>query len=129
MAKTIIIDGNNIYDIPSFYDEINRVFMKNEDWELGPSLDAFNDLLYGGFGGIARDELIHLIWKNCEKNRKELGPELTKMYYRNKLKSHQFDTGFVQKKLSELKNGTGKTYFEIILEIIGEHPNIQLSCQ
>jgi hypothetical protein len=36
----IILEGKNIHDIPSFYQEINRDFMQNEDWELGESLDA-----------------------------------------------------------------------------------------
>ncbi|WP_221887917.1 hypothetical protein [Chitinophaga polysaccharea] len=50
MEKQIIINGDVIIDIPSFYREINRVFMSGENWQLGNSLDAFNDLLYGGFG-------------------------------------------------------------------------------
>ena len=43
-AITLIIDGENIHDIFSFFDEINRVFMHSEDWKLGPSLDALNDI-------------------------------------------------------------------------------------
>lgn len=127
MAKTIIIEGNNIYDIPSFYKEINRVFMPNEDWILGQSLDALNDLFYGGYGGIKGDEEITLLWKDFEKNREDLGLELTVKYYKDKLESpSRFNLNFVQEKLYELENGVGKTYFEIILEIIGEHPNIVL---
>ncbi len=127
MVKTITIDGNNIYDIPSFYEEINRIFMSDEDWKIGQSLDAFNDLLYGGFGEIKGNEKIRLIWKNFEQNKKSLGPEVTKAYYRNKLNfPSTFNIDFVQEKLAELENGTGKTYVEIILEIIGEHANIEL---
>jgi len=127
MAKTIIIDGNNIHDIPSFYDEINRVFMEDEDWKLGASLDALDDMFYGGFGLIKGDEEINLIWKNIEKNRKDLGAEITKEYYLNKLKSpSQFNVAFITEKLAELESSAGKTYFEIILEIIGEHKNIKL---
>jgi len=127
MVKTFTIDGNKIYDIPSLYEEINRVFMANEDWKIGQSLDALNDMFYGGFGEIEGNEEAHLIWKNFEQNRKDLGLELTRAFYENKLKSPSiFNTGFVQEKLAELENGTGKTYFEIILEIIGDHPNIKL---
>lgn len=127
MEKTITINGNRIHDIPSFYKEINRVFMQNEDWKIGQSLDALNDMFYGGFGKIKGSEKIRLVWKNFEQNREDLGLNLTKAYYQNKLKSpYVFNMDFVQEKLTELEEGTGKTYFEIILEIIGEHPNIDL---
>jgi len=127
MSKTITINGNNIHDIPSFYKEINRVFMKNSDWKLTENLDALNDMFYGGFGEIKGNEKILLRWKNFEKNREDLGWELTKSYYQNKLKSPSiFNIDFVHKKLIELENGIGKTYFEIIIEIIIGHPNIKL---
>jgi len=101
--------------------------MINEDWKIGQSLDAFNDLFYGGFGEIRGNEEVHLVWKHFEKSRSDLGLELTKTYYRNKLKSpNVFDADFVREKLAGLENGTGQTYFEIILEIIGGHPNICL---
>ena len=130
MIKTIIIDGNKIHDIPSFYKEINRVFMADIDWKLGQSLDAFNDMLYGGYGAIEGGEKIRLVWAGFEKNQKDLGLELTKTYYQEKLKSpEKFNSDFVQQKLAELEDGTGKTYFEIILEIIGEHKNIKLVVQ
>ncbi|MCD7971618.1 MAG: hypothetical protein LUG18_02970 [Candidatus Azobacteroides sp.] len=127
MAKTFTIDGSKIHNIPSFYEEINSVFMSKEDWKLGESLDAFSDMLYGGYGEIKGNEEIRLLWKDFEKNRADLGLELTKNYYRNKLKyPSTFDVRFVEQKLAELENGTGKTYFEMIQEIIGEHPNIKL---
>ncbi|NDV93741.1 ribonuclease inhibitor [Dysgonomonas sp. 521] len=130
MDKTIIIDGSRIHNIPSFYEEINRVFMPDEDWKLGASLDALNDMFYGGYGQIKGNEKICLIWKDFEQNRKDLGLELTRAYYQNKLTSPSvFNQEFILEKLAELENGTGKTYFEIILEIISEHPNIKLIAQ
>jgi len=124
--RTFVIDGTKIHDIPSFYQEINRIFMANEDWKLGQSLDALNDMLYGGFGEIKGGGKIRLIWMASEKNRMDLGMEVTREFYRNKLKSPVFDAEFVNDKLTELDNGTGKTYFEIVLEIIADHPNIEL---
>jgi len=130
MTKTITINGHNIHDIPSFYVEINRVFMTNVDWKLGQSLDALNDMFYGGYGKIQGSEEICLVWKNFEQNREDLGLELTKAYYQEKLKSPAvFNADFVKKKLSELENDTGQTYFEIILDIIHDHPNIHLKTE
>ena len=51
---TLRLDGRLIHDIASFYDEINRVFMAGEDWQLGPSLDALDDMLRGGYGAPRR---------------------------------------------------------------------------
>lgn len=60
MTRTLTIDGSRIHDIPSFYDEINRVFMTGVDWTLGPSLDALDDLLYGGYGALDGDAPVSL---------------------------------------------------------------------
>ncbi len=101
--------------------------MSKEDWKLGESLDALSDMFYGGYGEIEGKEEIHLIWKEFEKNRTDLGLELTKNYYQNKLKHPStFNKDFVQQKLSEPENVTGKTYFDRIQKIISEHPNIKL---
>lgn len=101
--------------------------MKNVDWKLGNSLDALNDMFYGGYGEIKGDEEIYLVWKDFEKNRQDLGSGLTKAWYMDKLNSPSiFNAELFREKLSALENGTGQTYFDIILEIIDEHPNIKL---
>jgi len=125
--KTLTIDGFNIRDIASLYEEINRVFMQDEDWKLGESLDALNDLFYGGFGAIKGNEQIQLIWKNYKANKKTFSLDLTLDFYRQKLKHPEvFNTEFIQETIADLEAGKGKTYFEIVEEIIGDHPNIEL---
>ncbi|HTN38635.1 MAG TPA: hypothetical protein VL053_16255 [Arachidicoccus sp.] len=128
MKKTeIIIDGSAIIDIPSFYDEINRVLMQREDWKLAQSLDGFNDLLYGGFGILNSLEDVDLIWKDIAASRAALGYETTKAYYLQKLvPGTPFDKKLFRNKLEALEAGAGQTYFDIILEIIAAHPNIRL---
>ena len=44
-ARLIEIDGSRVHGIPSLYAELNRVFMPDEPWTLGESLDALDDLL------------------------------------------------------------------------------------
>ena len=127
MVKHLVIEGKNISNIKTFYQEINRVFMQHENWKIGESLDALNDLFYGGFGEIKGKENIRLIWENFEENKKALGLEMTKNFYESKLKSPEiFNTVFIKEKIEALENGNGQTYFEIIAEIIAEHSNIKL---
>ena len=127
MTKKICINGNNISDKKSLYQEINRVFMANEDWKIGESLDALNDLFYGGFGLIDGGEPIELTWTNFEQNKDLFGYDFTMEFYQEKLKQPKvFSTKIIQQNISALENGTGLTYFEMILEIIAEHKNITL---
>lgn len=125
--KKIIIEGKNINNIETFYEEVNRVFMSQENWKIAQSLDAFNDLLYGSFGEIKGKEKIQLIWKDIEQNQKSLGFQTTVEFYQNKLKSPEiFNRKFVLSKIDELHHGVGLTFFEIVLEIISDHDNIIL---
>lgn len=127
MEKLVTIDGSRITDIPSFYAEINRVFMSGEDWQLGNSLDAFNDLLYGGFGLLQINEPVVLYWQHMEQSRAALGYAVTKRFYEDKLlPGSPYDKDLARDKLAALESGTGQTYFDILLEIIAEHPNITL---
>ncbi len=127
MKKQIIINGSAVKDITSFYDEVNRAFMSGENWEIGPSLDAFNDLLYGGFGAIHGKEAVELIWLDIVVSRKALGYEATKSYLEEKLKPDSpFNKIMFQEKLMALEAGTGETYFDIVMTIIAEHDNIEL---
>ncbi len=73
--KKIKIDGNNILDKESFYDEIDRVLTKDLDWKTGHNLDAFNDILRGGFGIHEYEEEIEIDWVNFEKANQALGKE------------------------------------------------------
>ncbi len=125
--KKIIIEGKNINNIETFYEEVNRVFMSQENWKIAQSLDAFSDMLYGSFGEIKEKEKIQLIWKDIEQNQKSLGFQTTLEFYQNKLKSPEiFNHKFVLSKINELHNDVGFTFFEIVLEIIANHDNIML---
>ena len=125
--KSLLLDGTRIHDIPSFYDEVNRVFMAGVDWTLGPSLDALDDMLYGGYGALDGDAPVTLVWTAFEKNRQDLGVETTRRFLQAKLAHpERFNVSHVQRQLDALEAGTGQTYFEIVLEILAGHPNIEL---
>ena len=127
MTRTLTLDGTRIHDIPSFYDEINRVFMTGVDWTLGPSLDALNDMLYGGYGALDDDAPVTLVWTDFEASREALGVEATRQYLLGKLTyPERFNRAHFQHALDALEAGTGQTYFDIVLEIIATHPHITL---
>jgi len=122
----LTLDGSRIRDIASFYDEINRVFMADMDWRLGHSLDALDDLLYGGYGALDGDAPATLAWTAFDHSREALGREATRAWLQAKLDSGRYDSGRMRRELDALDAGTGPTYFDIVLEIIASHPNITL---
>lgn len=124
---TFTIRGEVVRSIPSFYDELNRLFMADEKWTLGPSLDALNDLLYGGIGALHGDDEIRVVWSDHALSREALGRETTAAYYREKLRRPEtFSQSHFSGLLAQLEAGSGQTYFDIILEIFAQHPRIEL---
>lgn len=52
--------------------------MADEDWQLGPSLDALDDLLYGGHGALAGHATATVLWKDIACSRAALAVEVTR---------------------------------------------------
>ncbi len=126
MTKTLEILGHAIIDIPTFYAEINRLFMADESWSLGESLDALNDMLYGGYGAIEGHEPVKLIWRDVDASRSALGFAATRTFLTEKLqRPGTFNIDMIARQLDALERGAGQTYFDIVFEIIGDHPNIE----
>ncbi|WP_343563350.1 hypothetical protein [Sphingobacterium sp.] len=120
----VVIEGGHIADIRSFYTEINRVYMADENWKIG-SLDGFDDLLHGGFGKLQHAKKHTIIWRDVAHSRAALGLSTTLAYYQEKLTANtQFNQAYFQQKLSDLQAGKGQTYFDIVAEIIQSHPKI-----
>jgi RNAse (barnase) inhibitor barstar len=116
--KMTVINGGHFSDLEGFYEEISLLFMKDEDWKVG-TLDGFDDILYGVHSDIT--------WKDSQKSKEDLGFEATREFYENKIKQGKlFNVQLIQQKLDDLIAGDGQTIFEILVEIIESHPNIQL---
>lgn len=64
-----VIDGQDFADLRGFYGEVSRVLVPGRCW--GRSLDAFNDILRGGFG--TPEGGFVLVWRNAELSRQRLG--------------------------------------------------------
>lgn len=70
------INGKNFNDIDGFYDEVEKVFTKGLSWKIGRNLDAFADVLRGGFGMHELGEPIVIFWANYRKSKRDLGKTL-----------------------------------------------------
>lgn len=116
--KMTVINGGHFSDLEGFYNEVSELFMNDEDWKVG-TLDGFDDILYR----IDSD----ITWKNSQKSKEDLGFDLTKEFYENKIRIRKpFNMELIQQKLDDLIDGKGQTLFEILIEIIESHQNIRL---
>ncbi|MCK6557443.1 barstar family protein [Candidatus Binatia bacterium] len=86
----------------------------------GTNLDAFNDVLRGGFG--TPDAGFILRWKNHALSRERLGYlEAARQLERRLESCHPSNRQQVADALAEVREQKGATVFEWLLEIIREH--------
>jgi RNAse (barnase) inhibitor barstar len=70
VAKPVyVIDGTAFSTLQEFYEVISTVLIPGADW--GWNLNAFNDILRGGFG--TPEGGFVLVWKNSAMSRQRLG--------------------------------------------------------
>jgi RNAse (barnase) inhibitor barstar len=125
--KSVIIDGAVILDLSQFYNEVEKKLTFSLNWKIGRNLDAFNDILRGGFGVHEYGEKLELIWKNHNISKSNLGRDETIKYIQLKLKScHPTNISSVLRELELVKEHKGETLFQIIIKIIIGHENIVL---
>jgi RNAse (barnase) inhibitor barstar len=127
MTKKITIDGNNFSTLDEFYDEVEAKLTKGLDWKIGRNLDAFNDVLRGGFGVHDYEEKIKITWKNSAKSKIDLGKDETINYLGQIMENcHPSNRSSVKKALEEMKYGNGVILFDTIVGITREHEHIKL---
>lgn len=66
------INGNKFRSPKAFYKYAESIFTTGLSWRTGENLDAFADLLEGGFGEHGLGELIKVRWINMVKSRETL---------------------------------------------------------
>ena len=126
IKKEVIIDGNDFSNLSEFYDEVEKKLTKNLGWKIGRNLDAYNDVLRGGFGVYEYGEQIRLVWKNSIKSRKDLGyPETIRFKEEVLLSCHPSNKLDVRSEIQSLKENRGETLFEIITSITRSHAHIE----
>ena len=114
---TYEIDGERFATLEEFYDEVDRV-MHLSRW--GHNLDAFNDILRGGFGtpegGFA------ICWKNHRVSRDRLGyPETIRQLKLRLERCHPVGREEVSGYLRDAEEDRDQTAFDWLLNIIRKH--------
>lgn len=116
--KTFEIDGDRFSTLEGFYDEINRVLLQGAGW--GQNLDAFDDILSGGFG--TPHEGFVLYWRNSEVSRERLGyAETVRQLELRLARCHPTNRIAVGQQLEIAKSQSGETVFDWLVEIIRAH--------
>lgn len=121
MKRIVVIDGKDFSDLEGFFCLADRLFRADNGGVRGHNLDAFNDLLGGGFGVHEPGEPIVIKWINYHISREALGYEATARYYKDKLEKTQFNDNYVMKRRMELaKEHQGRTLLDMITSIISD---------
>ena len=122
-SSPIILNGLDFHDLDGFYTVIYSMMDLYEDWKPAHNLDAFNDILYSGFG----KERVKLVWEHSAKSKDDLGLQATRDFYQHKIDQGQpYNTNWAAQQLEALNSGKGATLFDIIVEIFHAHRHIEL---
>jgi RNAse (barnase) inhibitor barstar len=115
---TYEIDGARFSTMEEFFDEVSRVLIPGLFW--GHNLDAFNDILRGGFG--TPEEGFLLVWKNSSISQQRLGyPETARQLELRLSRCHPSNRDHVAKDLQSALRDEGRTVFDWLVEIIRVH--------
>ncbi|MGG6898927.1 MULTISPECIES: barstar family protein [Rhizobium] len=118
LTTEYVIGGSRITSLESFYDEISRVLIRDAYW--GKNLDAFSDILRGGFG--TPDEGFTIRWSHSDVSKQRLGyPETVRQLERRLQRCHPSNRDHIRQELADARAGTGPTAFDWLLWIIDIH--------
>ncbi|NES31235.1 barnase inhibitor [Micromonospora terminaliae] len=113
----LIIDGATFSDFDGFGREFSRLLC-NYTWR--GNLDAFNDILRGGFGTPENGWVLR--WLNSESSRAALGYQATAQRLEQLLLTcHPSNRAYIELRLGRARRGEGQPLFDEIVEIIRDH--------
>ena len=118
MKSRYVIDGSRFGTLEEFAAHFSERVLRDHVW-LG-NLDAFDDILYGGFG--TPEEGFILIWRDSALSRARLGHvETARQLHKRLATCHPSNRGAVATQLQRAQRGDGPTVFDWLLEIIRRH--------
>ncbi|HVY88588.1 MAG TPA: barstar family protein [Hyphomonadaceae bacterium] len=116
--KEFAIDGTKVSSIATFAEEFSRSVLGTYKWN--GNLDAFNDILRGGFG--TPDDGFLIKWQNSAVSRERLGYAQTVRELQDRLTTcHPSNRNGVQREISRAQRKEGPTAFDWLVEIIQDH--------
>ena len=80
-----LIRGVEVGGIADLYTAFNREFMRDEDWTMGTSLDALDDVLYKLDSQTRDGDPAIVIWQDHGRSRETLGTAATERWLLDKL--------------------------------------------
>jgi RNAse (barnase) inhibitor barstar len=112
------IDGTRFDDLDGFYDEVSRELIPGAEW--GRNLDAFNEILRGGFGTPDRPWVLR--WRSAGRSRERLGQAETVRWLQRKLEQCPPENAeAVRADLASAERGEGDTLFFMLVEMVRGH--------
>lgn len=116
--QSFVIDGLEISTLEEFFVRFQGAVLDGSNW--GGNLDAFNDVLRGGFG--SPDGGFVLIWKNHNTSMERLGyGETIRQLERRLTRCHPDNVPRVQIELDAARHGKGTTVYDWLVEILRTH--------
>lgn len=121
------IDGEGVGGIADLFTAFNREFMRDEDWQMGESLDALDDVLHRLESETRGGDPAVVIWEAHRHSREALGYEETQRWLLRKLAHPSaYDEARIMSELDDLRSGTGRTYFHRVIAVFADHPLVDL---
>ncbi|MGH7838391.1 MAG: barstar family protein [Candidatus Binataceae bacterium] len=118
MKRVYEISGADFLSLDGFFEEISRKL--NPDVEWGRNLDAFNDILRGGFGPPETGFVLR--WGDSDFSRERLGYPETARQLRHQLRTcHRLNRQKVLEQLKLAESQSGDTVFDWLVDIILAH--------
>ena len=113
-----MLDGADFRTLEQFFDQVSAKLIPDAEW--GRNLDAFNDILRGGFG-TPEDGFV-LEWKNSETSKTLLGYNETVRQLQLMAKHcHTANRTRMQERLELAKECIGDTVYDWLVDIIRVH--------
>ena len=118
-AKPVIeLDGTQFGTLEEFAEHFSRVALDDYSWK--GQLDAFNDILRGGFGTPEGGFVLR--WLNSSLSRQRLGyPETVRQLQHRLSKCHPSNRSRVAAELAAAQLEVGPTVFDWLVEVIEAH--------
>jgi RNAse (barnase) inhibitor barstar len=112
------LDGECFSTLEEFAKHFSERVLSQRQWS--GNLDAFNDILRGGFG--TPEQGFKLVWRNANISKQRLGySETVRQLEKRLAKCHPTNREAVAADLKLAQQARGPTVFDWVVEIISEH--------